>query len=220
MVKSGIITAAGSGNRFGGEKQFKALKGKPLYQHSLDQFLKSNLFDELILVVSSSVKEQIWDEVNSKYGSQVSLVNGGVSRRDSVEKAIRSSSSNTDIVVVHDAARPFITNKLIEDCISACMLFDGAIIAIQPNDTIKYSESNKVQKTIDRSNVWMAQTPQAFFKQKILDAYNNCEHKNLVVTDESTIMEKMGYEIALVPGCEKNFKITTLNDWERAEREF
>ena len=218
MVKSGIITAAGSGNRFGGAKQFKMLNGKPLYQHSLDLFLKSNLFDELILVVASDVKEEISNELKSKYGSQIGLVNGGVSRRDSVEKAIRSSNLMTDIVVVHDAARPFITIELIEKCISSCMLSDGAIIAIQPNDTVKYSENNKVQKTIDRSKIWLAQTPQAFFKQKILEAYESIENKNLVITDEATIMEKMGYEIAIVPGSEKNFKITTPNDWERAQR--
>ena len=218
MVKSGIITAAGSGNRFGGAKQFKMLNGKPLYQHSLDLGAKSNTSAIKKLVIASDVKEEIHNEFKSKYGSQVGLVNGGVSRRDSVEKAIRSSNLMTDIVVVHDAARPFITIELIEKCISSCMLSDGAIIAIQPNDTVKYSENNKVQKTIDRSKIWLAQTPQAFFKQKILEAYESIENKNLVITDEATIMEKMGYEIAIVPGSEKNFKITTPNDWERAQR--
>ena len=219
MVKSAIITAAGSGRRFGEAKQFKKLHGKPLYQYSLDIFIKSRLFDEIILVIPNSNQEKVQKEIKRKYGSQVSLVIGGPDRQDSVKNAIQNSNPNIDLVVIHDAARPFITTTLIEKCISACETSDGAIIAMQPHDTIKFSKDNIVEKTIDRSNIWMAQTPQAFNKQKILEAYSSREFDDLIVTDESSLMEKLGYKIMIVPGTGKNFKITTFDDWERAEAE-
>ena len=219
MVKSAIITAAGSGRRFGEAKQFKKLHGKPLYQYSLDIFIKSRLFDEIILVIPNSNQEKVQKEIKRKYGSQVDLVVGGPNRQDSVKNAIQNSNSKIDLVVIHDAARPFITKTLIEDCISACETSDGAIIAMKPHDTIKFSKDNIVEKTIDRSNIWMAQTPQAFNKQKILEAYSSREFDDLIITDESSLMEKLGYKIMIVPGTGKNFKITTFYDWERAEAE-
>jgi len=147
------------------------------------------------------------------------LVIGGPDRQDSVKNAIQNSNPNIDLVVIHDAARPFITTTLIEKCISACETSDGAIIAMQPHDTIKFSKDNIVEKTIDRSNIWMAQTPQAFNKRKILEAYSSSDFDDLIVTDESSLMEKLGYKIMIVPGTGKNFKITTFDDWERAEAE-
>ena len=219
MVKSAIITAAGSGRRFGEAKQFKKLHGKPLYQYSLDIFSKSRLFDEIILVIPNSNKEKVQRKVKRKYGSQVSLVTGGLDRQDSVKNAIQNSNSKVDLVVIHDAARPFITKTLIEQCVSACETSDGAIIAMQPYDTIKFSKDNIVEKTIDRSNIWMAQTPQAFNKHKLLEAYSTTEFDDLVVTDESSLMEKLGYKIMIVPGTVKNFKITTFDDWKRAKAE-
>ena len=219
MVKSAIITAAGSGRRFGEAKQFKKLHGKPLYQYSLDTFIKSRLFDEIILVIPNSNQEKVQKEIKRKYSSQVSLVIGGPDRQDSVKNAIQNSNPNIDLVVIHDAARPFITTTLIEKCISACETSDGAIIAMQPHDTIKFSKDNIVEKTIDRSNIWMAQTPQAFNKRKILEAYSSSDFDDLIVTDESSLMEKLGFKIMIVPGTGKNFKITTFDDWERAEAE-
>ena len=219
MVKSAIITAAGSGRRFGEAKQFKKLHGKPLYEYSLDIFIKSRLFDEVILVIPNNNQEKLQKEIKRKYGSKVNLVIGGADRQDSVKNAIQNSNPKVDLVVIHDAARPFITKTLIEKCISACETSDGAIIAMQPHDTIKFSKDNMVEKTIDRSNIWMAQTPQAFNKRKILEAYSSSDFHDLIVTDESSLMEKLGYKIMIVPGSGKNFKITTFDDWERAEAE-
>ena len=219
MVKSAIITAAGSGRRFGEAKQFKKLHGKPLYEYSLDIFIKSKLFDEVILVIPNNNQEKLQKEIKSKYGYQVNLVIGGPDRQDSVKNAIQNSNPKVDLVVIHDAARPFITKTLIEKCISACETSDGAIIAMQSHDTIKFSKDNIVEKTIDRSNIWMAQTPQAFNKRKILEAYSSIDFEDLIVTDESSLMEKLGYKIMIVPGTGKNFKITTFDDWKRAEAE-
>ena len=216
MFSTAVITAGGSGQRFGELKQFKKLNGQPLYEYSLKTFIDVSLFDEIILVVPVENQKTIEQQVKKKYRSLVKVIVGGMNRQDSVKNGVMNSSSKTDLVVIHDAARPFITKKLIKDCILACSNSDGAIIALQSFDTIKYSKSNVVEKTIDREKVWMAQTPQAFIKEKILEAYNN-KLNELIMTDESSMMEGMGYKIKIVRGSEDNFKITTDGDWKRAE---
>ena len=216
MFSTAVITAGGSGQRFGELKQFKKLNGQPLYEYSLKTFIDVSLFGEIILVVPVENQKTIEQQVKKKYRSLVKVIVGGINRQDSVKNGVMNSSSKTDLVVIHDAARPFITKKLIKDCILACSNSDGAIIALQPFDTIKYSKSNVVEKTIDREKVWMAQTPQAFIKEKILEAYNN-KLNELIMTDESSMMESMGYKIKIVRGSEDNFKITTDDDWKRAE---
>lgn len=216
MFSTAVITAGGSGQRFGELKQFKKLNGQPLYEYSLKTFIDVSLFGEIILVVPVENQKTIEQQVKKKYRSLVKVIVGGMNRQDSVKNGVMNSSSKTDLVVIHDAARPFITKKLIKDCILACSNSDGAIIALQPFDTIKYSKSNVVEKTIDREKVWMAQTPQAFIKEKILEAYNN-KLNELIMTDESSMMESMGYKIKIVRGSENNFKITTDDDWKRAE---
>ena len=216
MFSTAVITAGGSGQRFGELKQFKKLNGQPLYEYSLKTFIDVSLFGEIILVVPVENQKTIEQQVKKKYRSLVKVIVGGMNRQDSVKNGVMNSSSKTDLVVIHDAARPFITKKLIKDCILACSNSDGAIIALQPFDTIKYSKINVVEKTIDREKVWMAQTPQAFIKEKILEAYNN-KLNELIMTDESSMMESMGYKIKIVRGSEDNFKITTDDDWKRAE---
>tara|TARA_B000000475_G_C15935511_1_gene422582 strand:+ start:307 stop:969 length:663 start_codon:yes stop_codon:yes gene_type:complete len=216
LFSTAVITAGGSGQRFGELKQFKKLNGQPLYEYSLKTFIDVSLFGEIILVVPVENQKTIERQVKKKYRSLVKVIVGGMNRQDSVKNGVMNSSSKTDLVVIHDAARPFITKKLIKDCILACSNSDGAIIALQPFDTIKYSKSNVVEKTIDREKVWMAQTPQAFIKERILEAYNN-KLNELIMTDESSMMESMGYKIKIVRGSEDNFKITTDDDWKRAE---
>jgi len=216
LFSTAIITAGGSGQRFGELKQFKRLNGQPIYEYSLKTFIDTRLFGEIILVVPGENQKIIEQEVKKKHRSLVKVIVGGIDRQDSVKNGVMNSSSKTDLVVIHDAARPFITKKLIKNCILACSNSDGAIIALQSFDTIKYSKGNVVEKTIDREKVWMAQTPQAFIKEKILEAYNN-KLDELIMTDESSMMEGMGYKIKIVRGSENNFKITTEYDWKRAE---
>jgi 2-C-methyl-D-erythritol 4-phosphate cytidylyltransferase len=217
LVISAIITAAGSGNRFGEIKQFKLLEGQPLYQYSLKVFLSVNTFDEIILVVPKGSQDTIKQEIKKISDKPVKIIVGGINRQDSVKNGIQASSVNADLVVIHDAVRPFVTKELIANCISACSCSDGAIIAVQSVDTIKYSKDDTIEKTINREFIWMAQTPQVFNKAKLLKAYKNHSLDNSFVTDESSIMENMGYSITIVPGVENNFKVTTIEDWNRAE---
>ena len=216
MNISAIITAAGFGHRFGEKKQFKLLNKKPLYQYSLNVFLQSDMIDEIILVVPIENKKVIKQDLRKFSQKKIKVISGGTSRIDSVKKGVISSSSNSELVVIHDAARPFVTKNLIKESIIACRKADGSIIALPTVDTVKYSSSNIIEKTINRKHVWLAQTPQAFNKKKLLLAYKNILNHNFNFTDESSIMEKMGFKISIVIGSENNFKVTTHYDWDRA----
>ncbi len=218
MLISGIITAAGSGSRFGEEKQFKVLAGKPLYQYSVDVFLQSPLINEVILVVSGLNKELISQQLKSNFDyKDIKVIAGGKTRMDSVKNGVISSDNNSSLVCIHDAARPLISRKLIEDTIAACNDGDGAIVAIKAIDSIKYSKSKYIEKSINRDNIWLAQTPQTFNKVKLLEAYKNLNMNPINVTDESIIMEEMGFQIELVKSSQSNIKITTADDWKRVE---
>ena len=219
MKVSAIIPAAGSGERFGEEKQFKLLSGRPLFFHTLKLFLQSDYIDEIIVAVpSANVYSTHRDVLSMSAGKPVKVVAGGTRRQDSVKNGIDVSDSDSTLVCVHDAARPFVTEDLIQRSISACEFADGAIVGIPSKDTVKFSENGLVKETLDREKIWLAQTPQCFHKNKLLQALYYAETKNLTGTDESALMEAMGFSIKLVEGDSNNFKITTKDDWIRAER--
>ena len=218
MKVSAIIPAAGSGERFGEEKQFKLLSGRPLFFHTLKLFLQSDYIDEIIVAVpSANVDSTHRDVLSMSAGKPVKVVAGGTRRQDSVKNSIDVSDSHSTLVCIHDAARPFVTEELIQRSISACEYADGAVVGIPCKDTVKFSENGLVKETLDREKIWLAQTPQCFHKNKLLQALYHAEKENLTGTDESTLMEAMGFSIKLVDGDLNNFKITTKDDWIRAE---
>ena len=218
MKVSAIIPAAGSGERFGEEKQFKLLSGRPLFFHTLKLFLQSDYIDEIIVAVpSANVDSTHRDVLSMSAGKPVKVVAGGTRRQDSVKNGIDVSDSDSTLVCIHDAARPFVTENLIQRSISACEFADGAVVGIPSKDTVKFSENGLVKETLDREKIWLAQTPQCFHKNKLLQALYYAETENLTGTDESALMEAMGFSIKLVDGDSNNFKITTKDDWIRAE---
>ena len=209
--------AAGSGSRFGERKQFKLLKGKALYLYSVNKFLLCENINEIILVVPKSRLDEIKKEIaRLKKTKKVFVISGGYRRQDSVKNGLLSVSNKSQLVCIHDGARPFVSEKLIKQSIIACSKNDGAIVANPNFDTLKICERGYVKKTIDRNNVWMAQTPQVFWKTKLLNAIAISEKKNMEVTDESSMMEYLGYKISVVRGNYNNFKITRREDWQRA----
>ena len=209
--------AAGSGSRFGERKQFKLLKGKALYLYSVNKFLLCENINEIILVVPESRLAEVKKEItNTKKIKKVLVINGGNRRQDSVKNGLLSVSSKSQLVCIHDGVRPFVSEELIKQSIIACSKNDGAIVANPNFDTLKTCERGYVKKTIDRNNVWMAQTPQVFWKIKLLRAIDISEKKNMEVTDESSMMEYLGYKISVVRGNYNNFKITRREDWQRA----
>ena len=217
MKVSAIILAAGSGSRFGEKKQFKQLKGLELYKYSFNKFLNCSDINEIILAVPEDRLADVKMEIGSiKASKNILAVIGGRSRQESVKNSISSTSQHSDLVCIHDSARPFISQNLIKQSISACLSNDGAIVAIPSYDTLKTCVRGYIGKTIDRNNVWMAQTPQVFWKRKLLKAIDYSEKNNAIMTDECSMMESLNFQIAVVKGNANNFKITSPEDWERA----
>jgi len=215
---SAIIPSAGSGSRFGEVKQFKDLAGQPLIFHSINLFIRCSIIDEVVVVVQEKYVKPIYHDILSiSAGKPIKSIAGGLNRQDSVQNGVLAADSESTLVCIHDAARPFVTEDLIITSVSACEKYDGAIVALPSLDTVKLSEGEKVKETIDRKKVWFAQTPQTFQKSKLIQALNMAKRRNLIATDESTLMEHMGFSIGLVEGHANNFKITTKEDWERAE---
>ncbi len=216
---SAIIPAAGEGQRFGAQKQFKKLGGLPLVFYSVRQFYYCDRVNEIILVVPKTKIKWVQNIVLKTFPKKpVIVIEGGHDRQTSVRNGIEASSKKSNLVCIHDAARPFLTQEVINNSINGCENSDGAITAVPSRDTIKIGYNGNVKNTIERKSVWLAQTPQAFCKSKLNIAAKNGEKNKLFVTDESMLMEEMGYRVKLVDGDEDNFKITTKKDWLRAEK--
>ena len=216
---SAIIPAAGEGQRFGAKKQFKKLRGQPLVFYSVRQFYNCDRVKEIILVVPKTKIEWVQNIVLKTFSEKpILVISGGHDRQTSVRNGIEASSKKSNLVCIHDAARPFLTQELINNSINGCENSDGAIVAVPSSDTIKIAHNGNVENTIERESVWLAQTPQTFHKSKLNIATENSKKKKLCVTDESMLMEAMGYRVKLVDGDEDNFKITTKKDWVRAEK--
>ena len=218
MKVSAIIPAAGSGHRFGEAKQFKLLAGRPLLFHSLKPFLESSIIQEVIVVVPDYQIDTVHRDLQSmSIGKPLKVITGGARRQDSVKNGVKASVSTATLVCIHDAARPFVSETLINKSIAACKTTDGAVVALRSMDTVKLSENGIVKETLNREKIWLVQTPQTFRKDKLIQALNNADVKSLTATDESYLMEAMGFSVALVQGDINNFKITTMDDWKRAE---
>ena len=217
MKVSAIILAAGSGSRFGEKKQFKKLKGLELYKYSLNKFLNCSNINEIVLAVPANIVADMKMKVEAiKASKNILVVSGGPSRQESVKNSVLATCQHSDLVCIHDSARPFVSETLITQSINACLSNDGAIVAIPNYDTIKTCVRGYVQKTIGRNDVWMAQTPQVFWKTKLLKAIDSSEKNNAKTTDESSLMESLNFQISVVKGNANNFKITSPEDWERA----
>ena len=215
---SAIIPAAGSGSRFGEEKQFKILRGRPLWAYTLDPFIKSSLINEILFIVPEIYINTVQSSESFIIASkkkEIKVISGGPKRTDSVLNGLYSTKETNSLVCIHDVARPFIRESFITETVNACKDFDGAVLAIPSIDTIKIVKNEIINKTIDRDLIWMAQTPQTFHRDKLLDAFKN--NIKVHVTDESILMELCGYSIKIICGDSENFKITNKLDWELAK---
>ena len=218
MSVSVIIPCAGRSKRFGELKQFKMLNGEPLVFKSIKIFLQIDKINEIIIPVPKGNYDLLNIFLDNKpFKKKIKVIRGGSTRQESVEKGMEQVNNNSSLVCIHDAARPFVEKVLIENCINKCDYFDGSIVAIKPTDTIKFSKTNTIENTIDRNKIWLAQTPQVFNKAKLKRAIKKAKTSNIKATDESYLMEKMGYKINIVEGSAINLKITFESDWSFAE---
>ncbi len=219
---SAIVLAAGSGKRMGGSvpKQYMDLCGKPVMVHSLETFAKSSV-DEIVLVVAAGDEDYCKHEIVEKYHIEkvAAIVPGGNERYDSVYAGLKSC--NCDYVLVHDAARAFITVDVIEDSIRGAMNYDACVVGVLSKDTIKISDSNGfVLDTPNRSDVWIVQTPQAFSFDLLCRAYDKLQFQDKSkITDDAMVVEKMtDTKVKFIMGSYDNIKVTTPEDLILGER--
>ena len=209
-----VVPAAGQGARFGEKKQFKLLGRRPLLFHTLTSFLECDDIAEIVVVVSEEDIEMTSRELASFTSAKpVKTVAGGAQRQDSVLNGCLALSENVEIIAVHDAARPFVTPELISATIAGCIEADGCIAALPSKDTVKQVAEKNIQRTLDRDSTWLAQTPQTFHKDILINALQ----QDMVATDEASMVEATGGTVAVIEGFAGNFKITTSEDWQLAE---
>ena len=210
-----VIVAGGSGKRFGSKepKQFLLLNEKKMFIWSILAFKKVKECKQVILVVPENKLSEM-----GKYKKlyNIDIVAGGKERYDSVRNGLKYVKENIDFIAVHDAARPLITDKQITEVFSSAVKYGGAIAAAPAKDSIKFSKSGKnILRSIDRKNIWQAQTPQIFKTDLLKKVYSKKISKN--VTDDAQLMEKLGKKVALVDCGYENFKVTQPIDFELAE---
>ena len=214
MKITAIIPAAGDGERFGEKKQLKLLNGRPLIFHTIQPFVKSELINEIIVVVPKDNVNQLNRDFKSTITSKkIEVVEGGKTRQQSVYNGLRISDKESKLICVHDGVRPFVSLALIEKVIKASMEHDGAILAAPSTDTMKKVIADQILETLPREIIWRAQTPQVFSKPALKEAIQIAVDEKLQGTDEASILEKIGYQIGFVEGSSLNIKITTKEDW-------
>jgi len=212
-----LVVAAGSGLRLGGElpKQFLPLAGKPLLRHCLETFAAHPRIAGVKVVINDTYRA-LYDSATAGLPLLAPAL-GGETRQASVHNGLESLLGDSpDLVLIHDAARPFIDAPTIDRTIDALQDHDGALVAVQVVDTLKRAEGKFSGATVDRSGLWRAQTPQGFRFQPILAAHRRAA-TGPEMTDDAAVAEAAGIKVVLVPGIVNNFKVTTRADFERAE---
>jgi len=215
-MNAGVIVAGGKGSRFGGYKQTTTLHNKPIYQYSVDIFNSSDAIDIVYLVIPKDLFPKITKHLSNLHSSKsIILCEGGKTRSDSVYNAIKKIKDHIEIVVIHDAVRPLVQSANILNVVNACKDSDGAIMAHPVSDTLKKVNKKLVSFTIDRTNLWLAETPQAFNLKKLKSCYKkiNKNDRNSF-TDEASLMEHLGYKIQVLHNKTDNIKITEKKDLE------
>ena len=201
-------------------KQFLTLGAVPLLVHALQSFESSSIITEIILVVPEEDCAYCRDHILPIYGlKKISrIVGGGRRRQDSVLNGVQATNQNSDIVVIHDAARPFVTEKMIIDVIKAARKHGAAIAAVPLRDTVKrVSGDGLINETLSREELWAAQTPQAFQREILLRAHEQGKADGVDATDDAFLVERMGLSGSIVEGSSRNIKVTRPEDLQMGQ---
>jgi 2-C-methyl-D-erythritol 4-phosphate cytidylyltransferase len=211
---SAIILAAGKGMRLNATvpKPLVRIGSRPAIIYSLNSLNKHPDIDEIIVVLSSANQSKVIKVIkNYSFKKIKAIVLGGRRRQDSVYNGLKAVNKNSGWVLIHDSARPFIDSGSITKVILAAKNSGAAILAVRPKATIKFSrQGNKVSETLNRDKLWEAQTPQVFKKNLLLEAYKKYSQGD--VTDDASLVEKLGKKVEIVKGNYENIKITTAED--------
>jgi 2-C-methyl-D-erythritol 4-phosphate cytidylyltransferase len=212
-----LVPAAGRGLRMGGTvpKQFLSLGGEPLIIQSLRTLQASPMVDRIVLAVPLADVEFCENEIvlRHRFTKVTKVVAGGVERQDSVRNALAQVPLDTEIVLIHDAVRPFVTLRMIAAVVAAARKEGAAIIALPMQDTVKQVRMDgMIERTVDRTFLWLAQTPQAFRLDWIETAHRKAYAEGIRATDDAFLVEWLGYSVAVVEGSGENIKVTRPED--------
>lgn len=214
MTVGVVIVAAGRGDRMGTPtpKQLLDLGGRPILQHSVRLFDRHPAVSELVVVLPSDRIEEA-ERLVGPTARRCRVVGGGVRRQDSVRAGAHALSDNVDVVLVHDAARPFADDRIIERVLTGVAERGAAVPAIPVRETVKQRDpaTRCVSRTIARDDIWLAQTPQGFRRDVLAAAFAEADRGG-EATDEAVLVERAGLPVAIVEGDPRNVKITTPDD--------
>ena len=219
MSSWAILAAAGEGRRLGeGPKAFVRLGGVPMLAHSLVTFAKVSSIEAIVVAVPSERADEARALATTTVPSvRVEVVSGGATRQESVHNALASVPDYVYSIVVHDAARPLVTVPMIERALEGLEIEMAAIVAVPERDTLKRERDGRVVETVSRAGLWRAQTPQAFRVGPLRRAHARARADGIDGTDDAMLVERIGIDIAIVPGDERNLKVTTPDDLALAE---
>lgn len=217
MFVSAIIPAAGFGLRMGvrREKQFLNLAGQPILIQTLNIFEKSDLINEIILVLPPHKVKTF--KRKYRFNKLGKVVPGGKTRQQSVGQGLKEVSPNCELVVIHDGVRPLFTETLLKRVIRAARRYGAAIPVINCPDTIKFIEKGFVKTTPPREKLQLVQTPQVFQRRLLVKAYQKANRQRFYASDDAGLVERLGKKVKVVPGEEDNMKITTPRDFHLAK---
>ena len=224
MKVAAIIPAAGIGRRMQHDtpKQYLSLGGKPILANTLAIFEDMPEITEIIVVAQLEALDLCQKQVITPFGFKkvLRLVPGGKERQDSVYNALKvlHHRNDWDLILVHDGVRPLVTKKEVRQVIRAASEHGAAILALPAQDTVKkVNREGQIQKTLNRQDIWLAQTPQAFRANIIWQAFVEAYGRNFYGTDEASLLEALGVPVTVVPGSPFNIKVTTPEDLIMAE---
>jgi 2-C-methyl-D-erythritol 4-phosphate cytidylyltransferase len=222
-----ILPAAGLGTRMTrsapekagtSRKQFMLLEGSPILLHTIRKFVSSASVAEIVVALRAEDMDWVRELMKKEsFAKPVRLVEGGASRQQSVENALATLPANTELVAVHDAVRPFIELDTLEKVFTEAAETGAAIVGIVPVDTVKQVQRNKVRATIPRERLILTQTPQVFRYDLLKQAFAKAREDQFTGTDESSLVERLEQvEVSVVPGSDRNIKITKPSDMDLA----
>jgi 2-C-methyl-D-erythritol 4-phosphate cytidylyltransferase len=219
-----IIVAAGSGIRMKNQtrKQYLLLQDRPILAHTISVFEKCAVISRIYLVIPKKDFDFVKKNILSFCGKkEIVLVEGGRERQESVFNGLIPLKNNEKLVVVHDGVRPLILPRMIEDCLKGALEYGACIMGLAARETVKQvNKDHFIEKTRSRETLWMAQTPQAFEIALLRKAHHKAITENYLGTDDSSLVERLGIKVKMIPGTPYNFKITTQEDLVLAQRIF
>ncbi len=214
-----VIVAAGRGERFGVAAKVLANVGdRPMLAWTLDAVARAPGVGEVVVVAGEHSERGIRDVVDAgSWPYPVRIVIGGERRHDSVMAGVRAISATVDVVLIHDAARPLVTADLFTACAAAARADGAAIVAVPVTVTIKRVRDGAVVETSPRDALWAAQTPQGFVRRLLIEASERADQRHLDVTDEASLLERLGQPVRIVAGSQSNLKVTHPSDLHIAD---